>query len=416
MESGCHARVRAAVTIAVWVAATVGAVGAARAQRRVARPAPARAYVVVFGTPGVEESARRSAEDAVAAGVRGGGSGVDVVLSERPVDADAEGALGEADAALAAGRTKVQEFDLDGAIEALSKAATIYSRWLPDLVRRDGASRKLLDAYRLMAVAHFLNADEEAASRALSYCFALVPTLEYNDADFPPQMRELVMTGRLLVEELGQGIVDVRVPGHDKAVIYIGGLEQGGAPIEIQDLPAGPTIVNLVLNGVTVGVDVAQVDGGDPVILVMQVPEVAAAIPPSVEAVRGQLGRSKAGRDMRAVAKELGVEALVFVIATGDGFEGYVYDARTGRLAGKATGKDAREVGGALMSGADWGTVRAEVAGEPPIWNPDHKYFWHAVGAAAGVVTVVTVGVIAVKSRGLSPGERHVVFGLGTTF
>lgn len=398
----------------------VGAVagpGRALAGPELRRPAPERVYVLVYDADRVTETDRRYLEDAAARGVRGDGA-VTALTPERSAGESPEAALKAGDDGLAKAREQVKNLDLDAAIETLTKVVTTYRDNLPDLVLRDGNAGKLVAGYRDLAIARFLNGDDDGAERSLAHVFVLQPDLVYNQKDFPPQMMEVVMSAGLLAGELGRGSLEISVTGGD-AEVYVNGDEHGRAPVKVDDLPGGPNIVNVVAPGTpTVTVEV-EVDSGatEPVEIEVLPPPVA--IPDALADVRGDIGASEASAKLRGLATTLGVEALVLIVpARGDGgvsLEGYVYDLRTGRLAGKATGTDPVQVGGALFNTADWGTIEQPVE-SVPIWNPRHKYFWHAVGATAGVATVITVGIIASRSGGLSPGEKVVVFGLGTKF
>jgi len=403
---------------AAAVATLVVACGVASAAEPLRRVAPQRVYVVVYSADGLTESDRRDLEDAVARGVRGDGK-VTVVVPDRAAGVESmDAALTRGDAALANAREQVKNLDLDAAITALQKAAEIYRENLPDLMLRDGNAEALVGAYRELATAQFLNGNDDAASRALAQVFVFTPKMDY-DKRFPPQMEEFVVSAGLLAEAMGKGTLNVTVAGGG-AVIYVNGEERGNAPVAVEGLPAGPNVVSAVVPGAPTVTVEAEVEGGSSVDIELEVLQAPVAIPPELEAVRGGVGGNKASRAMMALAGRLGVEALVLVQRVeGKSLEAHMYDLRTGRLAGKAVGAEAVELGGAVFGGGDWGIIEVPVAGGPTkwqVWNPDHKYFWHAVGAAAGVVTVVTIGVIAARSGGLSDGERQVVFGLGTKF
>ncbi len=407
---------RAAAVIATLVAAPTVALAA----EPVRRPAPERVYVVVYSADGLVEIDRRDLEDEIARGVRGDGK-VSVVVPDRTAGVESmEAALTRGDTALAEAREQVKNLDLDAAIEALEKSAEVYRENLPDLMLRDGNAGALVGVYRELAIAQFLNGDEDAAARALVQVFVFTPDMDY-DKSFPPQMEEFVVTAGLLSEEMGTGGLNVTVAGGE-AVIYVNGEERGNAPVTVEDLPSGPSVVSAVVAGAPTVTVEAEVEGGTILDIELEVLPAPVVIPTELEAVREDIGPSDASGAMMALRGKLGVEALVLVQRIeGAALEVHVYDLRTGRLAGKGKGKDAVELGGAVFGGADWGLIETTgVVDTGPksweLWNPDHKYFWHAIGAAAGVVTVVTIGVIAARSGGLSDGERQVVFGLGTKF
>ena len=376
--------------------------------------APHHVVVKAYAADGLTEAERRAIEHALGKGVRGAMKRADVVTAspEGALSSAAEKALERSDKGLAEAIKRMRNLE-DGALDLLDWAADEYQRYLPQLMARDGNANKLIEVHERTAIASFLNGDQKAATEALRKAFVLEPDLDYDRTIFPTQLEKLVVSERLYHDELGRGSVRVELEEGGKATVYINGVERGAAPVTVEDLPAGPNVVSLVAPGAEPVIVIAQVAGGGDVVAVKG----AVKTPKSVDRgplakTRGDVGSPHATAAIARAAKSLGADALVLALPTVHGDEiavvAYVYDMRSGALVGRSddtlprTGADAEELGGQLMATVTWKPSIALGPKKPPIWK--HKYFWPAVGAAAGVVVVAVV--VGIATHGLSNGEK----------
>ncbi len=376
--------------------------------------APRHVVVKAYAADGLSEAERRAIERSLTRGVGRAMHGAHVAAAtpEGAISEAAEKALERSDKGLAEAIKRMRNLE-DGALDLLDWAADEYQRYLPQLMARDGNAGKLIEVYERTAIASYLNGDEQSATEALRKAFVLDPDLDYDRTIFPPQLEKLVVNERLYHDELGRGTVHVEADGAGKATVYINGVDRGTAPVTVEDLPAGPNVVSLVTPGAEPVIAIGQVAGGGDVVTV----KVAVKTPKSVDRgplakTRGDVGRPHAAPAIARAAKNLGADALVLALPTAHGDEigivAYVYDLRSGALVGRSedtlprTGPDAEELGGQLMATVTWKPSIALGPKKPPIWK--HKYFWPAVGAAAGVVVVAVV--VGIATHGLSNGEK----------
>lgn len=395
----------------------------ARASAQASAPPPRSVHVQVYAADGLSEPERRQLEAAVADAVRAAlpGAKVHAGHSGHEVAADASAvdkALKRSDQGLVEGRRRVKNLE-EGALDLLDWAADEYARYLPQLLARDGNADRLMQVFIQMTIVQFLNEEMEAAADALRRALVLHPDLDYSRKLFPPQLEQFVIQERLLFDELGTGSMEVSVKGAD-VTVYVNGIERGQTRgqevVRIDDLRAGPNIVTLVADGIEPVVLTGLVDGGH----VAKV-EGAVKLPPSTDGgplggTRGDVGAPTASKAIAAAGKELGAEALVLVVPTARGnileLVASVYDLRSGSLAARGDleaerdqpGPDAGEMVRGLVANTHWKPA-VDLQVKPPIWK--HKYFWPAVGVAAGVVLVA---VVVSATSGLSNGEKIGLF------
>jgi hypothetical protein len=392
-------------------------------------PPPADIHVHVFAAEGLTEAERDAIEAAIAAGAEAvGDSKVGRTPTEAASDADDE--LVTADATKALERSdkssveayeRVRNFDFEGALDLLDWAADEYSKNLVALMVRDGNATKLLNVYAQTAAVHYLNGDEEQAADALRQAFIIEPALQYSAEMFPPQLEDFVLEERFMFDEIGKATLKITATVGAPRV-FVNGIERGAAPVEVHDVSPGTNFVTFVVAGTgqeTVSVDI---DGEGTV-------EVNTELaPPSSKSVgplagaRGEIGKDRAGKKLGAAAKKLGADALLLVIAEPEtatiGLTAYVYDMRTGRLSGRAETDverdnpepEAEELGREAVTTTRWELLI--VISSPSLWDRtkgmaqsayEWDYFWHTVGATAGVLVLTTI-VVAVDG-GLSPGK-----------
>ncbi|HUH05506.1 MAG TPA: PEGA domain-containing protein, partial [Kofleriaceae bacterium] len=400
------------------IVAVVG-LSPARALAQQAAPPPASVHVQLYATEGLSEPERRRLETEIANAVRAAlpGSRVRTGYPGQKTAGDA-GVVGKAlersDQGLLEGKRRVENLE-EGALDLLDWAAEEYSRYLPQLIARDGNAERLMQVFIQMTIVHFLNEEMEAAADALRRALVLNPELDYSRSLFPPQLEQFVVQERLLFDELGTGSMKVSAEGGD-ITVFINGIERGKAPLEVQDLRAGPNIVTLVADGVEPVVASGLVDSGH----VAKV-EASVKLPPSTDGgplggTRGDVGAPTASQQMSRAGKELGVQGLVLVTPNASGTRlelvASIYDLRSGDLVGRGDletdrehpGPEADEMVRGLVANTRW-TAAVDLAVQPPIWK--HKYFWPTVGVAAGIVLVA---VVVGATSGLSNSQKIGLF------
>jgi hypothetical protein len=407
------------IALALLVAG--GGTGHADGATAGAKP-PDRIHVQVYADDDLAEPARRAIEAAAADGVRRQAAGADVVTSaDLPVDTAAETAaskaLARSDKGLDEAKKRVKNLE-EGALDMLDWAAEEYARYLPELMARDGNANRLIEVYIQSAIASFLAGDNEGAAKSLRRALVLEPDLDYDPQVFPPQLEELVIQERLMFDELGRGALEVTATGGDP-VVFINGIERGKAPVTVDDLPPGPTVVNLVVPGAQPVFVLATVEGEKTNKVSGEVELPSSAVVGPLAGSRGDVGAERANKKLRAAAKKLEAGGLVLVLprVTGGGVElvAYAYDMRSGALVGRTEstvdagnpGPAAEKMAEELMASVVWKpSIDLRVGKSDPFWK--HKYFWPAVGATAGVVALVVV--IKVATGGLSNGEKVGLF------
>lgn len=388
-------------------------------------PAPATIHVEVYAAKGVGEPTRRQLAAAAADGVREALADRKVThglggLKPLPGPASADKALARSDKALTEAKKRVRNLE-EGALDLLDWAADEYARYLPQLLARDGNARRLVSVYAQTAIASFMNGETEAAQVALRRVLVLEPKLEYDPKVFPPQLEELILQEGLMFEELGQGSLEIEVEGGE-ATVFVNGLDRGKAPVTVDDLPSGPNIVTLVADGVEPVLLSARVEGGKTTSVKGTLKVPASVLTGVLSGTRGELGSDRAGAGLRRAASSLEAGGLVLVVPKmTDGalsLVAYVYDMRGQVLVGRTDGTvdprnpapEAETLIAELVAAARWKSVADLGVARAPIWERAyrHEYFWHAVGATAGVV-VLTVAISA-ATGGLSPGKKVSIF------
>ncbi len=382
-------------------------------------PPPKRIAVKVFAAEMVPEVTRVALERTIADGASQVGSSE--MVTKAPADksdAEIDAALEKADADRDKGLKLMDDLEFEAANGALQAAADEYSRYLSELMLRDGNPSRLVDVYIKQVIVNYLNGDEEAASRELSRAFILDPSIQFDKKRFPPQLEEFVVQERLLFDELGKGTLSITVDG-GLAMVLVNGMERGPAPVTVKDLPAGPNLVSLRVFGALPIAATGDVKGEATTEL-----KIPLGLPRSRDSgplakARREVGKSEAGKRLDKAGRELGVDGLLLVVPTVEGGKiglvAYVYDLRSGTLVNKVdttvepgSGEaEATALGGAALRGAVWPARQVELVAHKrrPIWK--HKYFWPVVGAAAGVIVI---GVIISASQGLSPGQKVGLF------
>lgn len=374
--------------------------------------------VHVYAAEGLSEADRaamtRAARDGAAAA-----AGYEVVAAEvaRDHDAAGEAALANADSAFDEGGEQARHFEHAGALELLQQAAATYAEHLPVLLVRDGNPGRLVHTHVQLAAIHYLEGDETAADAALRAAMVLDPDLAGAMERVPPQMREFVQTRQFLIDELGRGSIEVTA-GSPGTMVYVNGVERGTAPVRVDELIPGPTLVHLQVAGGEPLPITAAVEGGTTTAVEGTAPAPASEVSP-FEAARDEVGAVRAGPGLNAAAGALVADAVLLIVPdVGEGgleLRAYVYDLRSDALV--ATGErtvapaEQTDAAGALgrtaVSSAEWQPVDEVVrVDRKPLWRRvrEHEYFWPAVGVTAGVVVLGLA--IAVADGGLDNGTK----------
>lgn len=397
-------------------------VGQARAQLATAPP-PKRVHVQVYAAKNLSEVERLALEQALVRGVGSVGkprvTAGDPAAKPAGTASEAAAALTDADKQLSGARAKVRQLELDKALTLLQSAAANYSLYLHKLIARDGNANALVDTFVQIATVQFLNGKEEAASKALLRAFVLDPKLTYSPKRFPPQIQELVMQERALFTSAGRGSAKVTVSGTGE--LYINGIKRPPAPLSVGDLPSGPNVVTLVARGAKPAMKLVQVRANKTTEIAIEVASPPSRVRGPFAGTRDEVGEATPGKRLRRAADKVGAEALLLAIPTISDEKSqlvvYVYDLRSASRAGRfdTTGlleelhDKAEKLAAEAMRSARWRAAVELAEPTAPLWKRlyRHKYFWHAVGAATGVMLL---SVAVASSGGLSPARRVVLF------
>lgn len=414
----------------VALPAAAAAQDAAEAAADTSAPPPETIHVHVFAADGLTEDERGAIEAAVASGAEAvGDSTIGRTLSRGASDTgellvtdEADKALERSDKSSAEAYERVRNFDFEGALDLLDWAAEEYSKNLLSLMIRDGNATKLLDVYIQTSVVHFLNGDEDKAAVALRQAFVIEPALQYTAEKFPPQLEDFVLEERLTFDEIGKATLNITATIGSPRV-FVNGIDKGVAPVQIHDISPGINFVTFVVVGGDQETVSVQVDGEGTVDVNTELtPPASESVGPLADG-RGEVGKDSAGSKLTAAAKKLDARALLLVLAKPEGptiaLTAYVYDMRTGKLSGRAEtdverdnpGPEAEELGREVLTATRWELLIA-VAPSPSLWSRtkgmakrayEWEYFWHTVGATAGVVVLTSIVIAA--DGGLSPGK-----------
>ncbi len=417
----------AAGIVAAGVIALVSDPGSAVAKETTSPPKSL--FVQVYASDGVSENERLAITKAITVGLQGGATSDVTSAGAGPSDAvrkQVAKTLADSDAKLEDARDRIKKLDLEGAIILLERASVDYTRLLPELVVRDFHGRRLLETHVQLAIAHFLDGSEANAGKALTKALVLDPSLEFSTKQFPPQLDELVVSARIAIDELGFGAIKIEVAaGTSVVTVYVNGDEKGRSPLTVSDLAPGPHTVHLRALGMEPKVVTVVVEGGDIATVKETLESLQSKVVGVLAGTRALVGAAKADDELVQAAVDLGVEGLVLVVPTVADDQrlqltAYLYDMRRRRLVSRAMREIPRDelseatlVGRAVYGQVQWDALGAVEVHSPPIWQ--HKYFWPAVGTAAGVIVLgVVVGIVA--NDGLSPAKKAVLFPITTRF
>ncbi|MBI5477536.1 MAG: PEGA domain-containing protein [Deltaproteobacteria bacterium] len=244
-------------------------------------------------------------------------------------------ALADADAKVGAARAKIEELDLAVATKLLKAAIAAYEKLLHRLAARPKPIEPLVDAYKLLTAARFIDGDQEGAREALRRARVLDPELAYDAKLFPPKMRRVFTEVKLLQDELGKGTVAVTSdpPG---AEVLVNGVSAGIAPLKLPGLASGLNYITLLQPGYLPTTTSVEVVGGEEKKVDQALGRFDDDPAPLLERTRASLGELTLSSAMRDLARRLKADLLLLAFVREEGenvnLSLYLYDVRTGKL------------------------------------------------------------------------------------
>jgi len=276
-----------------------------------------------------------------------------------------------------------------------------------------------------LAVAHYMAGDEEATRKSLLQAFLLHAKMEFDEKRFPPQMKEMFSESRFLADEMGTG--DVYVETHPAgAAVRVNGKLVGLSPVAAKGLGTGANLVTVALEGYKTSTQRVMVQGGGESSQVNIDMEPLEDSP--MQGLQEGLSAANDGGPAPGLTRFSRSRKTPILFLADVGGEGdlvnlpiFAFDGRKKKLAGRVSGSisaldpapECKDLINTLMGALSLGKVKKPVVAKAPEGDPWYqgltksKWFWPAVGIAAGVVVVsgATVG-IYYGTRG-SSGPDH---------
>jgi hypothetical protein len=331
-------------------------------------------------------------------------------------------ALADADAKVGAARAKIDELDLAEATKLLKVAIAAYEKLLHRLAARPKPTEPLVEAYKLLTAARFIDGDQEGAREALRRARVLDPELAYDAKLFPPKMRRIFTEVKLLQDELGKGAVAVTSdpPG---AEVLVNGVSAGIAPLKLPGLASGLNYITLVQPGYLPTTTSVEVVGGEEKKVEQALGRFDDDPAPGLERTRSGLGELTVSSAMRDLARRLKADLLLLAFVREDGenvnLSLYLYDVRGGKLVRtvkKTVTRPEVEATAAIMATEiEPGMAAVELALVKPPKRPSliwtyavkfrrWKYFWPTVAVTGALVlTAIILGVTVQPQPAIDP-------------
>lgn len=346
-------------------------------------------------------------------------------------------ALGEADLALLDAEKTFGEMDLDKTKELLKTAILAYQQYLPQLAARGGGITPLRDAWIKLSKTRFFDGDQPGSRDALRYVFAVDPTMKFNPALFPPQMKKTVVEARLLFDTLGTGKLTVDSDPQGATVFLNGKQIDKVTPTDAVDAQPGPNFISYRRRGYAPLTAIFEHNGGgDSATATQSLSRYPNNPLQPLNRARASLDTTDTPALLKEAAENLKVDMMMLVrlkaTAKPDGEAAtrvsiYLYDVRPDRLIKKVektvADKEALETARALsqqvLEGVRFDGIWAPAP--PPAkvsrWSKfkekarqdfvdfyHWKGFWYVVGSVGGAIVVGTVVGASVGAH-----ERQVV-------
>jgi hypothetical protein len=332
-------------------------------------------------------------------------------------------ALADADAKVGAARSKIEELDLAEATKLLKAAVAAYEKLLHRLATRPSPTGPLVEAYKLLTAARFIDGDQEGAREALRRARVLDPELAYDAKLFPPKMRRIFTEVKLLQDELGKGTVAVTSdpPG---AEVLVNGVAAGIAPAKLAGLASGLNYVTLLLPGYVPTTTSVEVVGGEEKKVDQALGRFDDDPAPLLERTRSSLGELTVSSSMKDLGRRLKADLLLLAFVREEGenvnLSLYLYDIRTGKLVRtvkKTVAKPEVEATAAIMAteiepatpgAADLSVTRAPRK-PSVVWTYAVKFrrwkgFWPTVAVTGALVlTAIILGVTVQPQSPVDP-------------
>ena len=352
-------------------------------------------------------------------------------------------ALADADKMLTDGRQAYADMDLDKAKQLLQSALKTYQKYLPELAARPDTIAPMRDGFIELAKVRFFEGNVDGARDAIRYALVLDGTVKFNKAQFPQQMKKVVVEARLLYDTLGVGklTIDSDPPG---AAVWLDGIKlPDRTPTQPIDAPPGPNFISYARRGyapMTLAFEVAG--GGEEAHALTTLQRHNGNPLGPVDRARAHMDDSPAPSSLKEACQKLGVQMLVLIKTDRPGekddeqptiLTGYLYDSRPARILNRlemkvegdlpATARVlARELFAHVRLDGVW--QPPAVAKKPPLgqrmwasmkedWSRFRhwKGFWYVVGGVAAAAVVGTVAGAAASANARQVATDTVILG-----
>lgn len=283
-----------------------------------------------------------------------------------------------------------------------------------------------------LAMAHFLNGEEEKARQALLQAFGLFPKMEFDDKRFPPQMKRTFDETRFLADELGTGncAVDTVPVG---AEVRANGKYVGFAPLVVRGLPAGNNLITVANTGYRTKTMRTNIEGGpNPSELKIKLKPLRGRPQKVLQAALTEAQTGKhSGKNLATAGALLKRDLLLFADMSGRDdivvVRLFAYDVRKKKIVGRVKSTvsamdpdpECKEMASILMTALSRKTVTRPTPAARPKPKPapteswfsrfrKSNYFWPVVGGLAAGAVVAGVGVgIYYGTKGGPPDHRR---------
>ncbi len=278
-----------------------------------------------------------------------------------------------------------------------------------------------------LAVAYYMAGDEDKTRKSLLQAFLLHATMEFDEKRFPPQMKQLFGESRFLADEMGTGDVYIETQPAG-AEVRVNGKLIGHSPTTARGLGTGENLITVSLVGYMTHTQRVSVQGGgESTQVTMDLAPLEASPIPALQEGLAAASNGGAAPNLATLSKTLKLPVIFLASVAGEDdmitVTLFAYDGRKKKLVGKVSGSisaldpepECRELINTIMGSLSMAPVRKpkvaqEEQGEP--WFKkfrQSKWFWPAVGIAAGAVVAAgtTVGIYYGTRSNEAPDHRR---------